>query len=273
MTAGAPTLAWADEDAYPLWEVRKGDAKVFLFGDGGSVTTPWRSARVERAFNQSAVFWKETPDIQPSDAAKLLPRGLDHDHPLSTWLTPQQRDRVTAAAIVAGTTYANLEPFQPWFAAALLNMSYGQHQKPTPDPLPVLNAAATSAGKPIRTEFPDVTSLIDWWVALSRVAQVEYLMAVIDLIEAPPNGLAVRTKAWASGDLSLETRRVLNEMTTYPHAYEAETASRNRQWPARFRTMLDGGGTTFVLVGADHLVGPESVLVYLAAAGMRARRI
>jgi uncharacterized protein YbaP (TraB family) len=273
IAAAAPALARADDDSYPLWQVRDGDAKVFLFGDGGSATTPWRSARVERAFEESAVFWKETPDIAPGDVGKLLPRGMDHDHPLSTWLTPQQRDRVTAAALLAGTTFANLEPFQPWLAAGALNMSYGLHQKPLPDPLTVLNAAAASAGKPIRTEFPNVTSLVDWWVALSRGAQVEYLMAVIDVIEAGPNESTRRARAWTAGDLSLETRQVLNEMKTYPQAYEAETASRNRQWPARIRTMLDGGGTTFVLVGADHLVGPESVLAHLAAAHMRARRI
>jgi len=37
--------------------------------------------------------------------------------------------------------------------------------------------------------------------------------------------------------------------------------------------MLDGGGTTFVLVGGDHLVGPDSVQNQLAAAGMRVRRV
>ena len=37
--------------------------------------------------------------------------------------------------------------------------------------------------------------------------------------------------------------------------------------------MLDGGGTTFVLVGGDHLVGPDSVLSQLATVGLHARRV
>ncbi|HEY2706870.1 MAG TPA: TraB/GumN family protein [Caulobacteraceae bacterium] len=37
--------------------------------------------------------------------------------------------------------------------------------------------------------------------------------------------------------------------------------------------MLDGGGTSFVLVGADHLVGPQSLLAHLAEAGLRAARV
>jgi uncharacterized protein len=61
--------------------------------------------------------------------------------------------------------------------------------------------------------------------------------------------------------------------SAYPDLYRPLEADRNSRWPGRFRTMLDGGGTTFVLVGADHLVGPDSVLAKLAAAGMRARRV
>jgi uncharacterized protein YbaP (TraB family) len=37
--------------------------------------------------------------------------------------------------------------------------------------------------------------------------------------------------------------------------------------------MLAGGGTSFVMAGGSHLLGPEGVLNLLAAAGMRARRI
>ena len=59
---------------------------------------------------------------------------------------------------------------------------------------------------------------------------------------------------------------------TYPDYYQAILVARNRRWAPRFRAMLDGE-TTFVLVGGDHLVGPDSVQNQLAAAGMEARRI
>jgi hypothetical protein len=272
MAAAAPALARADDDSYPLWEVRDADAKVFLFGDGSSVSDPWRSARIEAAFNQSAVFWKETPDPAPGDMAKYVAKGLDKAHPLSTWLTPEQRDRVAAAAVSAGTTYAFLEPLQPWLAVGALSSAYAQHQKPLPDPLPVLTAAAKNAGKPIRTEYPDIDSLIAWASGMSHAAQVQYLMYTIETNEAGPVTLE-RRAAWAAGDFRLEAQRVAHLKAAYPDLYEPLEADRNRRWPARFRAMLDGGGTTFVLVGADHLVGPDSVLVQLNAAGMRARRV
>ena len=41
----------------------------------------------------------------------------------------------------------------------------------------------------------------------------------------------------------------------------------------RIRAMLAGGGTTFVLVGDDHLVGPDSLQSQLARVGLAAKRI
>jgi hypothetical protein len=273
--AAAPWLAAAADDAdrYPLWTVGGGGARVFLFGDCGSVSDPWRSPRIERAFAESAVFWKETPDPGPGDLAGFLAAGVDPKRPLSTWLTTDQRLRVAQFAEAVGSTYARFEPFKPWFAAQALNQVSMQRQSWGGDPLPVLSAEAKSAAKPVRTEFPDIPALVRWFDAFPDRAQVEYLMSMVETIQAGPAGFAKRTAAWTNGDLSLETARVLRQMRLYPEAYEAETASRNRRWPARFGAMLAAGGTTFVLVGADHLVGPQSVFAQLDAAGLRARRI
>ncbi len=105
MAAAMPALAEASVDTYPLWEVRRGGATVFLFGDCGSPTDPWRSARVEAAFAQSTTFWKETPDLVPADIGQFIARGTDRDHPLSSWLTLGERDRVASAASSLGMRY------------------------------------------------------------------------------------------------------------------------------------------------------------------------
>ena len=278
----APSLARADVDAYPCWEVRKAGARVYLFGDGGSVTDPWSSPRIETAFDRSAVFWKETPDGSP-DRTKAIAAGVDRARPLSTWLTPEQKDRVAAAAPDAGITYATLEPLKPWLASVVLSNAFSQHkaamkaQAPgealASDPIGVLTARAKAAGKPIRTEFPDPDSLIDWPNAMSAAAQVEYLLYTIESNALPPERMAQRKREWAAGEMGPETREVARLKQAYPNLYPPLIADRNRAWPARLRKMLDNGGTTFVLVGCDHLLGPDSVLVHLSAAGLPARRI
>jgi uncharacterized protein YbaP (TraB family) len=271
----APSLGWtaAIPDLYPLWLVRRGAARVYLFGDCGSIEDPWRSPRVELAFARSAVFWKETPDLVPNDIVKFLRGGTDPTRPLADWLTLAQQARLAKSAASLGLHVDAMQTYQPWLAAGALSQAAARRQKPSADPLTVLSAAAKAAGKPVRTEFADVDALIAWWRATPPQSQVEYLMTTIDAIEADPADWSRRQAAWAAGDLSLETARVQREVAAYPHAYEAETASRNRNWPARFSAMLEGGGTTFVLVGADHLVGPQSVLAGLGSAGLPARRI
>jgi uncharacterized protein YbaP (TraB family) len=280
-----PSLSWAakDADVYPFWEVRKGNARVYLFGDGGSVTDPWSSPRIEAAFDASAVFWKETPDT-PADRAKVIAAGVDRARPLSTWLTAEQKERVAAAAVNAGTTYAALEPVKPWLAALVMSSAYSQKKAALPgprapgeaaasDPIAVLTARAKAAGKPIRTEYPDQDSLLAWAVAMSPQAQVEYLLYIIENNEQPSEHMAQRKREWAVGDMAPETREVARIKQAYPNLFEPLDGERNRGWPPRVRKMLDDGGTSFVLVGCDHLLGPDSVLAQLAKAGLPARRI
>jgi hypothetical protein len=281
----APSLSWAkDADIYPFWEVRRGGARVYLFGDGGSVTDLWSSPRIEAAFDASAAFWKETPDPGPADGAKFVAAGVDRARPLSTWLTPQQKDRVAAAAVAAGASYGALEPLNPWLAAIVLSNAYerrkaAQPTTPAPgaapgsDPLAVLTARAKAAGKPIQTEFADTAAVIGWMSGMSPAAQVEYLLFKIEDNEADAALATLRIRAWAAGDMGPETREVLRIRKAYPNLATPLFVERNLAWPPRFRKMLDDGGTSFVLVGGDHLLGPDSVLVQLAQAGMPARRI
>jgi hypothetical protein len=278
LAAGAalpPTLAWADSggDTYPLWQVTQGTASVYVFGDCGSPTNPWASPRISKALASSQVFWKETPDFTEHDLARAEARGEDRNAPLSTWLTPQQKDRVTKAAIALGTTYERLQYCQPWLAAGILNQAAAAKQPPSSDPITLLAADAVKQHKTIHTEFPTMDALIDWQVKAPAAAQSQYLMFTIDTVLADPGDWPRRQAVWASGDTGREADRVHIEMTHYHDAYVAQTQSRNEAWPARFTDMLAARNTSFVAVGADHLVGSQSLFVQLGKAGMKAKRV
>ena len=271
----SPAASAAAGDTQPLWLVSEGRAKVYLYGNAGSATPKWSAPRVEAAFAESAVFWKETPDQRPEDRPKFAAAGVDLKRPLSTWLTPEQREEVAKAATEAGTTFAALEPLKPWLASLSLGEAYGRRNRrpPMEDPLQILTGRAKAAGKPIRTEFPDVDSQLAFFAGMSQAAQVEFLFYTIENSRLAQDVIDRRRAAWAAGDLSLETHQVAHLKEDFPHLYEPFELVRNRAWPARFRTMIEEGGTSFVLVGADHLVGPDSVLVQLEASGMTPRRV
>ena len=262
-----------DEEA--LWVVRQGDAKVFLYGEGLPPRPPasWSSPRIEAAFDQSAVFWKETADAGPESAVYAAQRGVDPARPLSSWLTPKQRQRLAAAAGAVGVAPAALEAFRPWWVAQALmgNLMRRTGYASAIGAAHRLTAMAKAAGKPIHSEFPDPVAFVDHLAGLSVDAEVQCLLRSVDWIEDGVEMWERRGLALAAGDFRLETRIVRRVARAQPEIYREDVA-RNRGWTARFRAMLDRGGTTFVLVGADHLVGPDSLQTQLRAAGMRPRR-
>jgi uncharacterized protein YbaP (TraB family) len=177
-----------------------------------------------------------------------------------------------AAALATGIPSSALERFRPWLAAVFLensfNARFGFKAANAPDES--LAAIAKAAGKPIRTEFPDMAALVAYASGFSRAAEVQSLLRLVDDVEAGPDVQQRRIEAWAVGDLSLEACELQRWTRVYPDLVQEYVVARNRRWPGRIRTMLDDGGTTFVVIGDGHLVGPDSVLVELAAAGMRA---
>jgi uncharacterized protein YbaP (TraB family) len=275
IAATAPALAWAYPAEAAMWEVRDGRAKVFLFGDNPSLLTPWRSARFDAALNESAVFWKETPDAGGGGDSLMLAKGIDPARPLASWLTPKDLARVGAAAVSVGLAPVLLARLHPWLAGVFLDSSFRSHSgfKPEYGPESQLIAAAKAAGKPVHSEFPDEASVVDYFATFSPAAERGELLRAVDDIEAGPDAAQRDAEAWAIGDQRPDLQRVLQIRSTYPEYYQAILVARNRRWAPRVRAMLDGGGTSFVLVGGDHLVGPASVLAQLKATGMTARRV
>ena len=274
--AGWPGTAGESLDTYPLWRVQRGHAAVYLFGDGGTTAVAWPSTRIEQALAESAVFWKETPDYTEADRAAYAARGVDPQRPLATWLTPSQIEKVSAAAAEAGVPHARLERLKPWLAAVVLQQAYAARKPPaqsTPDPLTVLEARARAAGKSVRTEFADAQATLVWVDSMSEATSAEYLMYMIDQQGIPAATWDQRKAAWARGDLKPMEAFVEEMRAGYPHLYPHMETDRNARWPARFRTMLASDPATFVMVGAGHLVGPDSLLIQLARAGLAAERI
>jgi uncharacterized protein YbaP (TraB family) len=247
---------------------------VSLFGDNPYQRAPWRSARIEAALSQSAVFWKETPD-GGNASGLFFAKGVDPARPLSSWLTADDRARVTAAAAAVNLGDAALEKLRPWLAAIFLEDGFNTHAgfESRYGPEHDLTELAKAGGKPIRTEFADEASIVDEFASFSPAAEVGALMRAVDDIEAGPGAADREAAAWAAGDQSQDLATVLHIRRAYLDYYERILVERNRRWPARIVSMLADGGTSFVLVGGDHLVGPDSIQHQLAAIGLEARRV
>ena len=73
--------------------------------------------------------------------------------------------------------------------------------------------------------------------------------------------------AWRSGDTAALARLMTGEYEDFPDLYRRLTVDRNRAWVGRLAALLNDRDDYLVVVGALHLVGPESVVDLLRQRG------
>jgi uncharacterized protein YbaP (TraB family) len=74
-------------------------------------------------------------------------------------------------------------------------------------------------------------------------------------------------EAWMAGDIgALETMSV-GRLKDSPELLDAMFVKRNLAWCDQIAAIMKGAGTSFVAVGAGHLVGEQSVPALLAERG------
>lgn len=79
--------------------------------------------------------------------------------------------------------------------------------------------------------------------------------------------------AWQTGDAARFEANVIISFKDYPAIYERIITQRNRAWLSTIEQLLTQGGTTLVVVGAGHLVGPDNLLQLLKNKGYTIEQI
>ncbi|WP_158595792.1 TraB/GumN family protein [Oleomonas cavernae] len=261
-----------------LWVVRDADSTIYLFGTI-HVLRPqmeWLSPRLEAALGDSSELWLET-DVGSgvATAFKLLRYGMDFSAPLSSKLTPVQREQLAQAAAAAGMTVRSFEAMRPWLAAMVLStvpaIADGYDDKAGADS--TLQRMAKEAGKPLRILETD-TQQLRFFADLPPDVEMAMLADVLARGPMPVEALDEMAQAWAAGDQSgVENAFKEEEFSPDGVLYDVLIRRRNLAWADRIKTMMDGAGTSFIAVGAGHLVGPDSVQAALGKLGLNAERL
>lgn len=279
VAAAALTLGAAPAVAEPaMWVVKDSDSTIYMFGTVHLLKPDlaWKTPRVQAAIKDSSELWLEL--IGADDPAVMGPLvqklGLDLAKPLSMKLTPEQAEKLTAAATKLGLPQGALEPFQPWFAG--LTLSVLPLQKAGFDPKQGVEAKlselAKADGDGIKgLETPE--QQIGFLASMSEADQIDFLMQAVEESEKGVARFDALTRSWAAGDTAALEGELITEMQTKtPHLYEVLVKRRNEAWAEKIATMLAGKGVQFIAVGALHLVGPDSVQAQLKTRGIAATR-
>lgn len=227
---------------------------------------------VEAAFASSTVLIEEVDLAEMSDPAvamALLGKAMLTDgRTLAGVIDSTLYRKVVAQAEKSGVPVAALDRMKPWMAAVSLT-------------LPVLDAAGFDADLGVDRHFfalagkrgierRGLETLAYQFDRLDQMApglQEAMLRSSLEDLDAQIANVKTIADAWARGDTATLEKELLGALRESPALYERLLVERNRNWVAPVERCLVEKTACFVVVGAAHLVGPDSLLAMLKAKG------
>jgi uncharacterized protein YbaP (TraB family) len=264
-----------------LWLVQSPTGKVYLFGTVHIInnTVAWRSPELEAAIAQSQDLYLEIADANNTGeaASALFKLGLDRDHPLSTLLPKADIALLDEQARKYGMPgEAMFEPMRPWLAYLMLAALSATHSTAGSGSnsgvdLQIRKQFA-EAGKPI-LGFETFDSQAHIFADLPQATQIALLESTLKTPQDQGAGFDALVSAWQSGDPDgLGRLMQLDAMEKSP-IYAPLIGDRNRAWATLLAQRLKLPGTSFVAVGAAHLIGPNGVPALLQGMGLTVTRV
>ena len=281
-TGGQP-LAVAAPAGNLLWKAAAAGSTLYFMGSihfGTPEMYPLSSA-VMQAFTQADVLVVEA-DVLAADPQQLAGivadkamyqdgSSLQGTLPAGLW---RRLADVTAGM---GVPASLLKQQKPWFASMTLT-ALALRQSGFNEELGVdyhfLKLAKQQRKRVI--ELESVEQQLDLFDRFSQQEQIVMLEQTLDDIARGPQFLRQMLAAWKTGD---ETRLddLLNEeyrtAKTAQRLYRILIVDRNTLMADKIAAMMQRGGTYFVVVGAGHLVGKESVVNLLRRKGYQLEKL
>ena len=175
---------------------------------------------------------------------------------------------IASRAREAGLDLAVLDRFAPWFVATmLLQLELAQRGfRPELGIEQQLADRAVRDGKPIEG-LETAEQQFALLAGLPLAEQKRFLMMSLAESERLDAEIEDLLAAWRAGDVEALEEMLSAAFEEFPELYGPLTEVRNRAWVERLDDLLDERDDYLVVVGALHLVGPDSVVDLLRQRG------
>lgn len=275
--------ATAPASAQPaLWVVKDADSTIYLLGTVHLLRpeTKWHSEKLDKALAEAKELWLELPTtnadaMQDEMMALVRKHGLSPALPLSTDLTPDEMKTLDEAARLAGVSGSQLNVYRPWFAAitistAAMTRAGYESASGVDGKIEAIFRAREITPRGLETAEQQIKVFAN----LTREQELKYLRETMKGYENASVELDQMVTQWAAGDIEKLEKLLVDEMKMEgADLYEALLVNRNADWAGKIEEMLKGTGTSFIAVGAAHLIGPDSVFAMLKAKGIESERV
>lgn len=257
-----------------LWAVQSETNTVYLLGslhvlkpDAYPLSTAIEGAY---AASQKIVFETDLAAMTDTDfQMKMLTAGLyPEGQSLFDNLPGGTRQALEKKIAELGMPKEQFARFKPWFMAVTLsalelqrmgfNPAYGIDM--------YFYGKAKQNQKKIESLEP-IEFQLDLLSNMNPQKQIAFLEQTLKDLELVTELAQDMVKFWQAGESDKLFRLLYKSFKNHPQIYERLLIQRNQKWVAQIQTLLQGTETTLVIVGAGHLVGPNSVVALLEEKG------
>ncbi len=266
-----------------LWKISSSTAEVYLFGSihAGKPDMYPLPQKVNQAFQNSQNLAVEVDILSPSMLKSIgwlwlngtLADGKTIDRVLDKRTIVLLKKTLSKYKI----PYSSVERLKPWIIALnleSLNMTSTELKPQYGIDFHFLTRAHRS-GKAI-IQLESAKEQFGLFENMSMSQQSLFLKGTLEQMISSKNVLTQLLKFWRQGNVQALEKLILTEMTTEPNSeffYNLLLTNRNKKMAEKIGHFLETGESYFVVVGAAHYLGPDSVIRFLHDKGIEVERI
>ena len=207
----------------------------------------------------------------PATVMSLVGKAMLSDgRTLDQLIPPDLNAQVMERADKLGLPRAALQRMKPWLVAISLTQ-------------PALQAAGFEAEQGIDKHFFDrakkagmtrraletVAFQFDRLDQLTPAQQEALLRSTLEDLDTQLSEVKTIAAAWSRGDTATVEKLLLSSMSDSPELYKRLIVERNASWVPAVEDCFKQRVSCFVVVGAAHLVGPDSLVAMLQKKGYK----
>ena len=263
---------------YPFWQLETNGHTLYILGSIHALKEDIYPlpTHIEEAFAQSEQLIVEV-DLAAYDATAVSQiirnEGLFRQQgQLAQLLPPTTYSALTQINTLAAQLSQQQEP-KPWLLSLqIMQDSLRQHGFDTA--LGVDNYFLQKAGKVHKSvrSLEQLEQQLSLFSQLTDLQQVAILTKTLNELGTLNQDMDTLVRAWQRGDLGYLEQVLEQSFVGYPQLYQHLISDRNQRWVTRL-TQRARTNTNFVVVGAMHLVGDNSVIQQLQQRGFSVKRL
>lgn len=264
-----------------LWQVEKNGGSVYLLGSFHLLPKNyiWYEGIVKKSFeaaDELVLEAKMTPEATAAIQAMVIQNGFfTGGDDLKAHLDPEHYAKMLMTAKrLMGVNEDTAQKMKPWFMALQISilsiMSSGMDPNSGVDKY--LEGLAIQSNKTItglETAQQSMNALINHPLSV----QSAMLTDTLDKLDDFKSYIQSYLDAWASGNMDVISKTMIDDMKSHPSMYQALLVDRNENWLPAIEDHIAGDKTIFIVVGAAHLAGPDGLVRMLEAKGYKVKKI